>query len=307
MFRYCTRSPAWVSPPSHYRREKLLGLSATGDTDRIPATIPSLTASHALRAFTGRTDHGGGALLRGNPCLVHLAATAPATAPATASVTQCVSWQDSGCAHVRCWTATGAEIQLCGHGLLCCASVWQSVGREQVALTMNGVEVRFETRDGLGWLAFPRIPVEDCAIPDWANGLLGAAPAQAAVAGPGNGYLVLELPEDCDLAALGAPGQALVNLSERSVIVTSRVSAAAALYGETIQFRYFAPQHGVPEDTATGSAMRVLATYWQGRGKGNIQKALQRSPGGGWLQSRIEGQYTWVGGRVIADVTEGAA
>ncbi len=169
---------------------------------------------------------------------------------------------------------------------------------------MNGITVRFESQQGISWLAFPSIDVEAVAVPDWVRALLGATPEQAATAGPENGYLIVEMAADCDLAALPAPGDALTKRSTRSLIVTRRTTGGDSLQGETIQFRYFAPQFGVPEDTATGSAMRVLANYWRHRGEGDEQKALQRSAGGGWLQSRIEGEYTWIGGRVIA---EGAA
>ena len=90
-------------------------------------------------------------------------------------------------------------------------------------------------------------------------------------------------------------------LSQRSLIVARRVSAHTSLRGENIQYRYFAPQHGVPEDIATGSAMRVVAAYWQSRGVGDNLMALQRSADGGWLQSRIKDGRTWIGGRVMDD------
>jgi len=249
--------------------------------------------------------------VHGNPCLVHLVDNAPETAPAPAEVIQCVSWSaGEGAAHVRCWAPTGDEIELCGHGLLCCANAWLSAGSSRESLEMNDITVRFESQQGVSWLAFPSIGVESAAVPDWARALLGAAPEQAATAGSDNGYLIVEMAADCDLAALPAPGDALIEQSTRSLIVTRRVTGDDSLQGETIQFRYFAPQFGVPEDTATGSAMRVLANYWRHRGKGNEQKALQRSAGGGWLESRIEGEHTWIGGHVtdVANATtEGAA
>ena len=51
-------------------------------------------------------------------------------------------------------------------------------------------------------------------------------------------------------------------------------------------------------DPATGSAMRVLASYWQQRGLDHALTALQRSAEGGLLFSRIEGGITWIGGNV---------
>ena len=66
-------------------------------------------------------------------------------------------------------------------------------------------------------------------------------------------------------------------------------------------FRYFAPQHGIAEDIATGSAMRVLADFWQAQGGYNELRAWQCSVEGGHLFSRIQGGITWVGGRVEAE------
>ena len=164
---------------------------------------------------------------------------------------------------------------------------------------MNGIEVESHARDGIDWVAFPSLETVDCDIPEWAATLLGVEPTHAAQAGPEDGYLVLEMP--CDLTSVKAPGNALTAHSQRSLIVTRNVSVETSLRGESIQYRYFAPQHGVPEDAATGSAMRVLASYWQGRGAGDELQALQRSADGGWLQSRIENGRTWIGGRVIDD------
>ncbi|MBT8061921.1 MAG: PhzF family phenazine biosynthesis protein, partial [Gammaproteobacteria bacterium] len=212
------------------------------------------------------------------------------------------TWADTpGHAHVRCWAPTGAEIELCGHGLLCCATHWQGRWGAHGVLEMNGMAVRFESRGGMQWVGFPNIETTACAVPDWAAELLGATPIRAAVAGPASGYLVLELAAGCDPAALRAPGEALAAHSARSLIVTRGVTAADSLHGETIQSRYFAPQYGVPEDAATGSAMRVLASYWHSRGEGSEQKALQRSAAGGWLESRIEGEHTWIGGHVVVE------
>jgi predicted PhzF superfamily epimerase YddE/YHI9 len=265
-------------------------------------TIPSTRPTQQLRAFTGDPNHGATAPVRGNPCLIHLTDAAPAHPPVPATITQCVTWPgQAGIAHVRCWTPTSKEIQLCGHGLLCCASYWQDQPERRPVLVMNGLEVHCEQHGGFYWLALPTIETHEIPVPDWASTLLGAAPEYAAEAGPADGYLVLAMEADCDIASLAAPGDALATHTGRSLIVTRRVSAETSLCGETIQYRYFAPQHGVPEDTATGSAMRVVAAYWQARGAGSELQALQRSAGGGWLQSRVENDRTWIGGRIIED------
>ena len=238
----------------------------------------------------------------GNPCLLHLAETAPESAPANTDMIQCATWaRDPLRATVRCWAPTGDEIQLCGHGLLCCANYWRHQWQSPGVLEMNGTQVHCESRDGIEWLSFPSLQTRDCDVPVWALTLLGESPARAAEAGAADGYLVLEMPPGCDPASLQAPGEALEAQTGRSLIVTRRTSATDSLCGEDIQYRYFAPQFGVPEDTATGSAMRVLATYWQQQGAGSTLSALQRSADGGWLTSRIDNGRTWIGGRVVED------
>jgi predicted PhzF superfamily epimerase YddE/YHI9 len=246
--------------------------------------------------------------MRGNPCLIHLANDAPQCPPLPAAITQCVTWsQEPRRALVRCWTPTGEEIQLCGHGLLCCASVWQDQWNSRGVLEMNGIEAHCDNREGIDWVSFPTLQTRDSQVPDWAKGLLGATPTHAAEAGREDGYLVLAMPNNFDPVSLTAPGDRLASHTGRALIVTRAVSAETSLCGETIQYRYFAPQHGVPEDTATGSAMRVVAAYWQQRGAGPELRALQRSADGGWLQSRIDDGLTWIGGRVVEDNSREAA
>ena len=67
-----------------------------------------------------------------------------------------------------------------------------------------------------------------------------------------------------------------------------------------IESRYFAPQYGVPEDPATGSAMRVLALYWQQQGLGPQLSNYQRSASGGLLFSEIaNANHVDIGGRIV--------
>ena len=94
------------------------------------------------------------------------------------------------------------------------------------------------------------------------------------------------------------PGAELAKHTGRAIIATCADTQSPAL---DIRQRYFAPQHGIAEDIATGSAMRVLADFWQAQGGYNALRAWQCSVEGGHLFSRIEGVITWVGGRVEAE------
>ena len=113
----------------------------------------------------------------------------------------------------------------------------------------------------------------------------------AALAGSAQGYLVLQWPDDFDLKQLRRPTSILSKQTERALICT----AAHPGMGEgEIQLRYFAPQYGVEEDSATGSAMRVLADYWYPRF--SQLTAYQCSAGGGLLLSRRTATHVEVGG-----------
>ncbi len=63
--------------------------------------------------------------------------------------------------------------------------------------------------------------------------------------------------------------------------------------------RYFAPQHGVNEDKATGSANRVLASYWKSKLNQRKLKARQLSVEGAVIEVECDKQMVWVSGKVI--------
>lgn len=213
-------------------------------------------------------------------------------------VTQCLSWlQGDNAADVRCWALSGTPIQLCGHGLLCTGVAWLRHGGDIATLTMNGLQVAFHVEDDLAWIGLPSINTQPCRIPIWVREFFPELPWRAALAGDDNGYLVLEWPAGFDLRSLPVPDYGLRRRTGRSVIATCVDRHNPAF---DVQLRYFAPQHGVPEDTATGSAMRVLATYWMNRELADGLHAWQCSPHGGELRSRVRGDLTWIGGRVIA-------
>ena len=248
-------------------------------------------SSQQLRAFVGSEYRA-----QGNPCRVFQLDSQPDSAPPVADITQCVYWLNGEhTISVKCWGPTGQSITLCGHGMLCCATAASAGGLAPQKLEMNGVMARFDRDAKISWLGMPGIETRQEAVPDWAGKIFYAAPKRAASAGGDSGYLVLEWAEDTALETLPVPTNELMRLTKRALIVSCKDN----LRGDgSIRFRYFAPQHGVLEDTATGSAMRVLAGYWRHRGCGDRLHALQCSPMGGELYSRIDSDATWIGGRV---------
>ena len=161
---------------------------------------------------------------------------------------------------------------------------------------MNGLRVAFHVEDDWAWIGLPSIACEPCAVPPWVREFFPLQPWRAARAGDESGYLVLEWPAGFDLTSLRVPDYGLRRRTQRALIATCVDRDDP---GVDVRLRYFAPQHGVPEDTATGSAMRVLANYWMNRELNGGLHAYQCSPFGGELRSRLRGELTWVGGRVI--------
>lgn len=223
----------------------------------------------------------------------------PHEAPPAAAISQCASWPlGLRRAAVRCWTPGGQPIQCCGHGLLCCAAVWADRWDGDGTLVMNGSEVASRRNGSQVWLGFKPSQPKACDVPGWTRNYFNEPPVAAAQAGQAGDYLVLEWPADFALASLPVPDDSLAEHTDRAVIVTCAINEGVAQINESIHYRYFAPQHGVSEDPATGSAMRVLASYWQQQGLGHALTALQCSAEGGLLFSRIEGGITWIGGNV---------
>jgi predicted PhzF superfamily epimerase YddE/YHI9 len=228
----------------------------------------------------------------------------PTGSPPPGLHTQCQSWRinDDVCA-VRCWSPADTEIRLCGHGLLCCGAAWFAQDQAVSQLEMNGLRAAFHADGDRFWIGLPSISCAACRVPHWINEFFPVPPWRAAEAGDDEGYLVLEWPEGFDLHTLPIPTYALGRRTKRALIVTCRDTRSASA---DVQLRYFAPQHGVPEDTATGSAMRVLATYWLNRDLSDQLLAQQCSSYGGELRSRVSGELTWVGGKVLSGTTRDA-
>jgi len=260
------------------------------------AIIDSTLSSAVFYAFAGSRELQGGAA-RGNPCKVTLLSEAPVQPPVPDLNTQCLSWRiDEHVYAVRCWSPANSEITLCGHGLLCCGAAWAHMGQTASILEMNGLQADFYADNNDAWIGLPNINCSACRVPLWVGEFFPVPPIRAAEAGGDEGYLVLEWPDDYDLRSLPIPLNALQRRTKRGLIVTCRDTERTTT---DIKLRYFAVQHGVPEDTATGSAMRVLSTYWNNRGLGKQLRALQSSTDGGELCSRIHGDLTWIGGRVL--------
>jgi predicted PhzF superfamily epimerase YddE/YHI9 len=263
------------------------------------------TGSHQLMAsFIPHTadlddprDRGG------NPCLLSILENAPENLPPpTPKVTHCQSWptRHNGQAMiaVACYTASGQSIRCCGHGLLAAAHSWlERLQCAELSLLMGGSVVHSWREQAVTWLRFKRLSITPLPVPEWAEEVFPEQqPAiTAAISDDEHGYLVMQWPDDFNLKQLEPLVQCLSANSRRALICTS---AHPSMGEDVIQLRYFAPQYGVDEDPATGSAVRVLADYWSQRFVSLT--ARQCSPSGGLLLARLTPGHVEVGGHCQA-------
>jgi predicted PhzF superfamily epimerase YddE/YHI9 len=267
-------------------------LSQGGGIDRQLMAAFVLPAKDSLQ----QSAHGG------NPCLLLMFENAPsAPAPTESGLTICQSWPaaegEQPVIEIRCYTPDGHAIQCCGHGLLAAAYHWQQrLQCGELPLRMNSSAVPSWSEQGQTWLRFERLPTLACPVPAWVGEVFPGTsqPVSAATCGDEQGYLVLQWADGFSLEALPSPHDRFSALSRRALICTSAQPSVGA---DAIQLRYFAPQYGVAEDAATGSAVRVLADYWSPRFASLT--AQQCSPEGGRLLARIATDHVEVGGRCI--------
>ncbi|MDG2154644.1 MAG: PhzF family phenazine biosynthesis protein [Gammaproteobacteria bacterium] len=196
----------------------------------------------------------------------------------------------------------GKRIQFCGLGALAAAHVvfdqFAAETEDETVLEFSNAEQNWQARlastDSANdvceiTLTYSKPSPVECAVPEFTEAILGVEPMAAATVGGDSSYLVLELADSSALKALQPDFGALIAATQRALIVTAKSKDADGFSDAVgrscaIVFRYFAPQYGSPEDTATGSAAVQLAAYWSSRLQRKRFSALQLSVKGAWLQ-----------------------
>jgi PhzF family phenazine biosynthesis protein len=248
---------------------------------------------YQVDAFTSR-------LFGGNP-----AAVCPLTEWLPAATMQSIAAENNlaetaffvaqGEGYLLRWFTPTVEVELCGHATLASGYVVMHIlnpGRRLVrfdTLKAGPLEV---ARDGdLLAMDFPSWPPEKEPADPRILAALGKLPAESFVA-RGRTLAVYKRAED--VTALKPDFAAMRQVPGADAIVT------APGHGE-IDFvsRYFAPNFGVDEDPATGSAHCVLTPYWADRlGKKQL-RAQQVSARVGDLECTLKGERIRLAGRAV--------
>ena len=185
----------------------------------------------------------------------------------TSIATTCfISQADSGQYEVQCFNANNV-IQCCGHGLIAAAkTIFTDSDLSSITINKNITASHDIDQQGhdVVVLTLPRLDARSQAVPEWVSGAITVAeenllPAKAAVSSKEDGYLLLEFDPVLPLDVFRAMQLDLTRVcdnTKRAIVLLQFDKEHKHLY-----MRYFAPQYGVHEDSATGSVMRFVADY----------------------------------------------
>ena len=194
------------------------------------------------------------------------------------------------------WFNSNGRIQRCGHGTLAAAAFLQQLYKQSAYLFHSATETLhvkiLQDRYSL------TLPIEK---------LRGNASAifshkRAAQTNNEKGYLIAELDSEQQVRKFRLNPAIVESIRQRALIITAKMSAKGS--ASTIIFRYFAPQYGIEEDSATGSAASVLWPFWnESLGKQPKNSTLlcyQASTEGGRFEIKKRAHELTVIGRVKA-------
>jgi predicted PhzF superfamily epimerase YddE/YHI9 len=194
------------------------------------------------------------------------------------------------------WFSPKVELGLCGHGTLAAAHVLWEEGEAGL-----DEPLRFETRAGPlptrragEWIEmdFPAEPPKPVEPPPHLLDGIGTEPVWT---GRSRLDYLAELESEEAVRGLTPDLDAIARLDARGILVT----AAASTPGFDFVVRDFAPQLGIPEDPATGSAQATLAPFWAERLGRDELISYQASARGAVLRGRPQGDRVVIGGRAV--------
>ena len=187
------------------------------------------------------------------------------------------------------WFTPLAEVKLCGHATLASAYVVferLAHGGEKITFHSKSGPLFVTKSDGRIALDFPANPPRPCAPPPGLVESLGKAPTEVRRA---DVYFAVYGTE-AEVRSLSPDMAGIEKLDEHAVIATAP--------GTDVDFvsRFFAPQVGIPEDPATGSAHCKLVPYWAERLGKTVLRARQVSARVGELWCELRGDRVIMSG-----------
>tara|TARA_R110001592_G_scaffold63585_12_gene194952 strand:- start:7260 stop:8054 length:795 start_codon:yes stop_codon:yes gene_type:complete len=181
------------------------------------------------------------------------------------------------------WFSPTSEVALCGHGALAAADLILSSINTDKTNTQCLFSNKNITVQQLGHrkyiLHLPPIELLPCTLSSGISGLFNVTALNAMQTETDSGYLIVSVKNKATVGTFDFDERKYSGLTRRALIVSCKSEDKPDL----IYFRYFAPQYGEREDSATGSAAPVLAEFWK-LSFDKLCHCEQLSPTGGYYQ-----------------------
>ncbi|KZN38199.1 PhzF family phenazine biosynthesis protein [Pseudoalteromonas luteoviolacea] len=165
--------------------------------------------------------------------------------------------------HLIRWFSPHGEIQFCGHGTLAAADVLITfLNSSQETLNFQSVSHSIcvkRTASSKYIMFLPQPELRISSLTHDMHNIFGQEVRNLKQTKSENGYFVAQLPNRDSLLKFDFAVDKYCQTTRRALVVTTRDDN----HSNTLYFRYFAPQYGVKEDSATGSAAPLLAAFWQ--------------------------------------------
>lgn len=191
------------------------------------------------------------------------------------------------------WFSPVQEFAPCGHGAIASAAVvFQHIHPERQSLLFNSPigPLELVRKDDLIELAFPDQVLRELPVtPDFEEAL-GACPERIIEA-----HALFAV--FADETAVRGMEPDLVKLARLHPLGIG-ITAPGDDQGIDYVSRYFAPNIGIPEDHATGSAQTALGPYWGKRLGLTELRTHQLSPRGGEMFVTLDGDRVKIAGKV---------
>lgn len=173
------------------------------------------------------------------------------------------------------WYQAGQSIQRCGHGTLAAARYLHNTMESTLPLVFHSASERLHVtaKNQQYCLQFEPIQLIDDQLGFFAKAQRVAKTQSL------DGYYLIDVASELAVKNFSLKQEVINAIKQRALIVT----AVADHTQYDIVFRYFAPQYGVLEDQATGSAGPCLWAFWQNQFPQATLNCYQASAKGGFF------------------------
>ena len=188
------------------------------------------------------------------------------------------------------WFQNDYQVKRCGHASLAAAALLYRLNKEDTVVFQSDIESFEVIHEHHGFcLELPAI-----SLVELSTKRLPFVTQRASHTKREDGYLIVACFNSADVHNFSLTEPIQSALGQRALIVSALDSQNA---GQII-FRYFAPQYGVEEDQATGSAGPVLWEFWHRIINRSSIQCQQVSPRGGFFNILASGERVQVVGSV---------